>query len=283
MRWWTRAGLACLFVSAIPISHALASDMRALPVASNRIVHGRIVDAEAYPSFVRIFSRFRSTGENVCGGVLSGTREAITAAHCVLGARAIRLEHPASNSQAWAYGYRLAVGHDSRTLRRDLAVLNLSRDFVDASHFAVATAIPYDEFDGIRADVVGYGTTEVGRLSTVLRKAELTGLSHAACVSAWGSVNMHDDLCALGSCADASCSAVSDSCGGDSGGPVFLSNTSQLVGIVSRGASDCGDVQYPGIYARIPGDLTWQTSTLAAGGARERAVPLVFVMVLLLR
>lgn len=275
----SRRGVVCSTLWVL-LSFPCANALQAFPVTEKRIVYGDLVPDAAFPSFVRVFSRRSGGGESACGGTLTAKREAITAAHCVgAGTVAVRVEHPASDSQAWAYGFRLAAGHDSRTLRRDLAILNLSRDFVDGSQFATVT--PTDDLEGVALDVVGFGTTEDGRMSSTLRRARLTGVSHAACISIWGASNVHDDVCAHGLCTDEACTIRSDSCGGDSGGPLFLANTTRLVGVVSRGAADCGSASHPGIYAAIPSDLVWETSVVATGDAAVPTLAAATALVLL--
>ena len=57
-----------------------------------------------------------------------------------------------------------------------------------------------------------------------------------------------------------------DSCSGDSGGGLFISDTSDtwhLLGIVSYGTLDCGNGT-PGVYTRVSSFLQWIFMTRAA-------------------
>ena len=56
-----------------------------------------------------------------------------------------------------------------------------------------------------------------------------------------------------------------DSCSGDSGGGLFISDTSDtwhLLGIVSYGTLDCGNGT-PGVYTRVSSFLQWISKTMA--------------------
>ena len=57
-----------------------------------------------------------------------------------------------------------------------------------------------------------------------------------------------------------------DSCSGDSGGPLWKvegqENRAVVIGLTSRGASICGQVDRPAIYTRIKAHLKWIHDTL---------------------
>lgn len=54
-----------------------------------------------------------------------------------------------------------------------------------------------------------------------------------------------------------------DSCGGDSGGPLQRVENSEhgpryfLIGVVSFGNSDCGLAEFPAIYTRVGAYMKW--------------------------
>ena len=57
-----------------------------------------------------------------------------------------------------------------------------------------------------------------------------------------------------------------DACSGDSGGGLFIRDTSDtwhLLGIVSYGAKECGN-GIPGVYTRVSSFLQWISNTRAA-------------------
>lgn len=54
--------------------------------------------------------------------------------------------------------------------------------------------------------------------------------------------------------------AGKDACEKDSGGPLIDSATKEQVGVVSFGMN-CGDPNYPGVYANIADQRSWITAT----------------------
>ena len=58
--------------------------------------------------------------------------------------------------------------------------------------------------------------------------------------------------------------AGSDTCGGDSGGPLICNHNdfAVLVGVTSWGSGDCGSEGYPGIYGNIHAYLPWIRSVV---------------------
>lgn len=86
-----------------------------------------------------------------------------------------------------------------------------------------------------------------------LRQTVVKAMSHKVCNSRYGGwMNGKTMLCAANFQG-----ARSDSCYGDSGGPLFTPwKNPSLVGIVSFGAN-CADKYYPGVYARVSGNIQW--------------------------
>lgn len=70
-------------------------------------------------------------------------------------------------------------------------------------------------------------------------------------------LNDKTQLCAGGN-------AGQDSCGGDSGGPLFklISDQFYLEGLVSFGPKKCGSDDIPGVYTRVSGHIDWILSNL---------------------
>lgn len=107
-----------------------------------------------------------------------------------------------------------------------------------------------------RADLlasVGYGVTESGHLSSVLRGLTLRRVANDACVSdpqaphTWLPEQVHGDRCAAAVfCMMGLCQQT---CSGDSGSPL-IDATGLVHGVVSRGESECGSGQRPTIFAR---------------------------------
>jgi len=232
------------FLLGFPRTSSAASAARAFPTPGNRVVYGQPADDVKYPFFVRLFVLERDGfGESVCGGSLIEPRVVLTAAHCVGDAtESVRVYHPTSDRQAYAVSYQLHPLFDRRTLDGDLALLRLS--FALAPDEMIARAKGLRDWHGVPLTVIGYGLYEVGTLSDVLREGHLVGMSGETCLAHWSPDAVRKDRCAAGE------SGEVDSCNGDSGGPIVLRNdVFRIVGIVSRGSSDCGSM--PGIYTDL--------------------------------
>ena len=95
-----------------------------------------------------------------------------------------------------------------------------------------------------RLDVLGYGRTEEGRVSDRLLRGELRTMPAAECRKILPHAWVLDDFCAVGAgaCmlrAGEERAWCADTCGGDSGGPLFTDDLA-LHGVVSRGDEECG-------------------------------------------
>ena len=99
---------------------------------------------------------------------------------------------------------------------------------------------------GKTATVIGWGVTERGSLSNALLEATVPMVSDAGCAGAWGSAfHAATMVCAGG--------GDTDTCGGDSGGPLMVGDGAFLVltGLTSWGADPCAEPGKPGIYTRL--------------------------------
>lgn len=181
----------------------------------------------------------------------------------------------------------------------DIALLQLSSrstspttaSLLDSTHDA---ALPKTPDDGL--DVIGWGAIAPGsspgtyQYPTVLQQVALDYKDHAKCQSIYGSSAITSNMiCAY----EATPKATEpddtgqtqyigdpygeDSCYGDSGGPLFLPESSGdwVAGIVSFG-DGCGNPDYPGVYTRIFKYVDWIENTTKSAND-----PLVDVMPLL--
>lgn len=113
-------------------------------------------------------------------------------------------------------------------------------------------------YTGRNVIVTGWGATETGRPSNVLLKVFLPVMEQNDCIKRYKDITKisHLQMCAGGT-------SRSDSCAGDSGGPLHviaaLHGDSRLIqqGIVSFGPRDCGRRGLPGVYTRVAYYLDW--------------------------
>ncbi|KAH8354973.1 hypothetical protein KR093_003032, partial [Drosophila rubida] len=107
--------------------------------------------------------------------------------------------------------------------------------------------------------VTGWGKTENGTLSDVLREANIKLKNPQACQQSFLRDIAQSQLC-VGD-------TTRDSCRGDSGGPLAYPEeyltTQRFVqfGIVSYGAHECGN-GYPGVYTKLISFMPWITNIL---------------------
>ena len=110
---------------------------------------------------------------------------------------------------------------------------------------------------------MGFGATSTKNptTSTVLLQVTIDAVAQNKCRDIYGQSEITDNMI----CASRS---GSDSCWGDSGGPLITNTNNNndndiLLGIVSWGY-ECADKTYPGVYARIETAYTWIQDTMCS-------------------
>jgi secreted trypsin-like serine protease len=232
--------------------------------APPRIIGGHAASAGEYPA--QGFLEFVSSGDTyVCGGTLVSNRYFLTAAHCAteldtttpLAPAAFRVSLGKVNKSDFAPADRYTVmKNDVDPLftyvggipRNDAALLTLATP-------APASLEPLRMIEtgetglwgpGDAATIIGWGTTESGFLSNQLLEATVPMESDAGCADDWGSeFSAGSMVCAGG--------GSTDTCGGDSGGPLMVSDGAFLVlaGLTSWGDDQCAKPGVPGVYTRL--------------------------------
>ncbi|EFX73011.1 hypothetical protein DAPPUDRAFT_110246 [Daphnia pulex] len=122
----------------------------------------------------------------------------------------------------------------------------------------------FSSYTNVRATIAGWGTTSsginqfvpyllIGNLSSTLLKANVTILANSKCAAQYGTTFVGANmLCAA--------APDTDTCGGDSGGPVIVNGV--VVGITSFGVG-CADPKYAGVYTRVSTYVNWIQTTQA--------------------
>ena len=252
-----------------------------------KIVHGYTASPGDHPYFVRLIIK-RGSSHSVCGGSFVAARRVVTAAHCVSQATFVTAAlHEFPFTQADAVSIGIHPSYDAATLAHDVAFLELASD-LGTSFLTIPDTLPAWRSD-LALRTVGFGVSDIAtmELAEELQVADLAAMSTDECMSFWSSSMILDDLCAIGACyGDSACI---DACMGDSGGPLVGLGTTNLLGVVSRGASQCGLFYMPGIYTTIvpyrefllEGNVTLTTPALPNAAAASPA-PLLCCLAILL-
>lgn len=114
---------------------------------------------------------------------------------------------------------------------------------------------------GTLARVIGWGKTEGGTASDVLREVGQEIAADTLCNSTWNSTDKM--ICAKTPTGE---QTVRESCQGDSGGPLFTQNAPlRQIGVVSFGSTSCTEIDKPGVYAKVSEFAAWLASNTSTG------------------
>jgi len=251
-------------------SSGLARQKRNLTPHRPRIFGGEVSQAGAWP-----WQAYLKVGGSQCGGVLIDKGWVLTAAHCVynnnkvtspldaqvvLGAQNInQVESSQQHLTVTA-----VIPHELYLTNEqdDIALLQLATPATlndRVQPIALFTGGTLAD-PGVLAMVTGWGVTELGGTSSLLKQVTVAIVSNKACnlVYQVDNIKITDGMICAGG------QAGQDSCNGDSGGPLVVPNGSGgylLAGLVSFGGlksgKPCGDAGVPGVYARVSYYVNW--------------------------
>ncbi|XP_034103775.1 trypsin alpha-3 [Drosophila albomicans] len=215
--------------------------------AGARIVGGTLVDIGSVPYLINL----RVGGAFICGGSLVTPTHVVTAAHCVKGVSASRLEVVGGATLLTdATGVKRGVAkvytpkaYNIQTLHSDVAVLKLKSP-LQGNNIATIGLCNSSWKVGELIKVSGWGqiTESNKRVSQHVRSVEVALISRKNCISQY---RLRGTISTSMFCASM---PGKDACDGDSGGPAVYQG--QLCGIVSWGIG-CARRNSPGVYTSV--------------------------------
>ena len=232
-----------------------------------KIVNGTDVTDLRYPWMAAVyFRRFGDSFSQGCGSSLISDRWVVSAAHCFTGSGGrrpedIALVHGTPDLNAISDGIVSRVSrviihpqYNPSANRNDIALLELTEPVPLQPITLPQSGNPVPN-DGEIATVAGWGaTSETGGGSSLLQETDLPIVSTNACQTLYGNIiNGAAHLCAGGQ--------QTDSCFGDSGGPLFVERGNEFVqaGVVSFGFG-CARPGLPAVYTRTSTYFNWISS-----------------------
>ncbi|XP_068244158.1 venom protease-like [Palaemon carinicauda] len=265
--------------------------------SQTRIFFGETAPIGQYPWMALIgFSSFGSTNTVWgCGGALINSRYVVTAGHCAsrqftfnrqisvvrLGEYNIGSSTNNGDCQSTTSGQRCIPPHQDfapeqvivhptfntrGTVSDDIALIRLSSPAQFTSYIGPICLPPpgsnVADLVGTRqASVAGWGTTENGPNTQILQHVTLPFVDTATCNPSYNNSLIPEQVCFGGE-------GRRDSCFGDSGGPVMISDATRprytIVGVVSFGQPQCGVAGVPAVYTDVTAYRDWIISNLRA-------------------
>lgn len=268
-RWFTASGMSLLMACG-PDAPDEPSPREPLASAEQDIVGGTNAAISDNPWQVSLQN---SSGAHTCGGSILNASWILTAQHCVnAGGVITRPARVAAGSPTLSgmgtSGQLRSVaevvvypGYTFPTSGKDVALLRVSTplDLTGPNVKAIGLVTSSDSTSGVTAPgvaarVTGWGRRYQGGPSPDwLQTADVSILSNASAQSSYPDIPLTEDQLPT-------TTPNKGPCNGDSGGPltVLRNGTRVLAGVVSWG-SNCGNPQYPALYARVSSFESWIT------------------------
>ncbi|MBX2870217.1 MAG: serine protease [Acidiferrobacterales bacterium] len=220
-----------------------------------RIVGGKPSPSGRWPAMVALVNKGSTLfNGQFCGGTIIDKRWVLTAAHCVFGRSANSIQVATGLTDLNGPATELInvtriVQHpqyNNRTLNNDFALLALQT--LTGQPIASLYGGSSD-LSGLIGTAVGWGATNASGTSFTndLMEVDMPIVSNTQCESLNQDGTTAQMLCA------GDLAGQRDACGGDSGGPLFISLMGRTVqaGVTSFGLGFCANPDAYGVWARV--------------------------------
>lgn len=157
------------------------------------------------------------------------------------------------NSGGAAHGTAILLIHASynpSTIANDIGAIRLSVPLTFTG-LVTQTALNTASTGAVPGIIIGWGRTSTNSaLPNNLQHLNVNTITHAVCVSSWGSLVSTLQICIVSP-------AGQGACNGDSGGPLIQTSNRAQLGIASFiRAGGCGQA-FPDVYVRVSSYITW--------------------------
>ncbi|MBS1848381.1 MAG: trypsin-like serine protease, partial [Actinobacteria bacterium] len=241
-----------------------------LPAPSPKIVGGAPAAPGSWPSMVALVhsSNANNYQAQFCGGTVIDPSWILTAAHCIVNETPGSINVLVGTQSLTSGGVRLPVaelrafpGYNATTFDGDYGLIRLATP--TSAPLQAFTAQGVDPAPGTQATVTGWGdlAAGAGNYPTSLNQATVPIISNTTCAEA----GYFSQITGQMICAGQSPYKSVDTCDGDSGGPLLVSQGGRWVevGITSWG-DGCAEGA-PGVYTRISAQSNWIQAQIRFG------------------
>jgi len=213
------------------------------------------------------------TEHQYCGGVLTGVKQVLTAAHClydkiedlrrnmhVYVGKNLRTTEDSHEQKIKVQQIVMHPEYDNNEVTHDIAILTLETDAV-LSSYVEPICFSFDnqplENDEI-AHVTGWGRLTDGSKPEKMQKFEVSVVENVVCEQILRNYSGQYEVIGDGNMCAMNRDGGKDACEGDSGGPLTVERDGRhvLMGLVSYGYG-CGHPGIPGVYTKISSYFSW--------------------------
>nr|XP_032518870.1 trypsin alpha-3-like [Danaus plexippus plexippus] len=223
-----------------------------------RITGGSAASLGQFPYQAGLLIRLVDGRQSVCGASLISNTRLVTAAHCWYsgGAQAREFNVILGSVNLYSGGTRITTrnvrvhgSYNAWTLANDVAVIIINRVNYSNTIRNIGLASGSNQYVGSWATASGFGkTSDSSGASSTMRHVNLQVISNDVCRRTYGNMIGSSIICVA-------TPNGRSTCGGDSGGPLAISNT--LIGITSFGHRDGCTRGHPAGFARVTSFNSW--------------------------